>query len=117
MTYRLVLAPLARADISDVLEWSIEHFGAAVSDGYEVLIDTALRDIAANPTLPGSHDRSELGRDVRAIHLSMSRDHVPADARRILDPSHFVFYRLIGDVVHVSRVLHEARNFAEHSFP
>lgn len=117
MTYRLVLSPLARADISDAMEWSIENFGVAVSDGYEALIDAALRDVATDPMLPGSHDRPELGRGVRSVHLNASRDHVPGGARRILEPSHLVFYRQVGDVVHVSRVLHEARNFVQHSFP
>lgn len=74
MTYRLVLSPLARADIGDVLEWSIRTFGRAVSDGYEALIDAVLRDIVADPMLVGSHDCPELGRGIRGVHLSVSRD-------------------------------------------
>ena len=117
MTSLLVLSPLARADIIDVLEWSIDHFGGTVRDGYEALIDAALRDIATDPRLAGSHERPELGQYIRSVHLATSREHVSEDVRRIPDPRHFVFYRHLSDVVQVSRVLHEARDFVEHRFP
>ncbi len=69
MTYLLVLSPLARADIIDVLEWSIDHFGGTVRDGYEALIDAALRDIATDPRLAGSHERPELGQYVSGMEF------------------------------------------------
>ena len=51
------------------------------------------------------------------MHLRTSRDRVPEHVRRILTPRHVVFYRIAGDTVHVSRVLHESCNFVEHPFP
>lgn len=116
MTYRLVFSPLARADIVDALEWSIENFGGAVRDGYEALIQTALQDISVDPKLAGSHDRPEIGPGVRSVYVRTIRDHVPPGVRRIQSPRHVVFYRQVGDTVHVSRVLHETRDFSTQRF-
>lgn len=117
MSFRLVLSPLAQADIIDALEWSIEHFGEATRDGYEALIQTALHNISTEPALTGSHGRPELGPGVRSLHLRTIRDHVPAGTRRVARPRHVVFYRKIGEVMHVSRVLHERRDVASHLLP
>lgn len=117
MSLRLVFSPLSQADIVDVLEWSEDHFGAAVRDGYEELLNTAFEDIRQDPWLAGSHERPELGRLTRGMHLRSSRDRVPSQVRRILDPRHVVFYRAQDDTVHVSRILHESRNFVENQFP
>ncbi len=117
MTLKLHLSPLAEADIDDILLASITDFGLAVSDGYAALIRTALLEIVVDPEHPGSHPRPELGRGIRAVPLRISRDRVGEESRRILAPAHAVFYRAIGDTVHVSRVLHEARDFSRHSFP
>lgn len=117
MTYRVVLTPFARADIIELLAWSVDQFSDDVRDGYEELLDTVLRDISTNPNLVGSHERNELGQDVRMVHLRTCRDRVAGDVRRIASPVHVVFYRAVRDTVYVSRVLHEARNFADHPFP
>jgi len=50
VTYAVDLTPAARADIVDVLEWSLVNFGGAVRDGYEALISVNLsanEDVAA----------------------------------------------------------------------
>ncbi|MGO2634367.1 MAG: type II toxin-antitoxin system RelE/ParE family toxin [Galactobacter sp.] len=117
MTYRLVLSPLARVDVVELLEWSLDCFGDAVRDGYEELINACWHDIQTDPRRAGSHDRPEVGREVRGIHLRSSRDRVPADVRRIITPRHIVFYRVTDDVVHISRVLHESREVGHHQFP
>lgn len=49
MTFELYLAPEAEADIDDILEWSVTQFGAAIRDGYEELIDAAIRSIVDDP--------------------------------------------------------------------
>ena len=61
MTFELYLAPEAEADIDDILEWSVTQFGAAIRDGYEELIDAAIRGIVDDPARAGSHDRRGLG--------------------------------------------------------
>ncbi len=53
MTHELFLAPAARADIVDALEWSVKSFGDTVRDGYEALIIAAINLIRDDPTVLG----------------------------------------------------------------
>lgn len=117
MSFELYLAPEAEADIDDILEWSVTQFGKTIRDGYESLIDAAIRSVVVDPYRPGSHDRSELGRGVRSIHLRSSRDAVSQDARKIAQPRHFVIYRPAGDVVQIVRLLHEAMDLPAQHIP
>lgn len=117
MTFSLQLAPDAETDVDDILEWSVEKFGAAVRDGYEELISAAIDALLADPKHPGTHERPELGRGIRVVHLRSSRDHVPTGARRILSPRHFVVYRMAGDVVQIVRILHDAMDPSRHRIP
>ncbi|MFZ2964993.1 MAG: type II toxin-antitoxin system RelE/ParE family toxin [Rhodoglobus sp.] len=113
MTFELYLAPEAEADIDDILEWSVTQFGAEIRDGYEELIDAAIRSILDDPDRAGSHDRIDLGGGVRSLHLMSSRDDVSPNVRKIVKPRHFVIYRQVGNVVQVVRLLHEAMNLPE----
>jgi toxin ParE1/3/4 len=107
VTFELLLAPEAEADIDNILEWSMVHFGAAVREGYEALVTAAIRSLADDPNRPGSRARSDLGVGVRSLHLRFSRDDV-GHVRKIAKPRHFVIYRQVGEVVQVVRLLHEA---------
>jgi len=113
VTFELYLAPEAEADIDDILEWSVTQFGAAIRDGYEELIDVAIRSIVDDPDRAGSHDRIDLGGGVRSLHLMSSRDDVSPNVRKIVKPRHFVIYGQVGNVVQVVRLLHEAMNLPE----
>lgn len=117
MTFELDLAPEAEADIDDILEWSVTQFGAAVRDGYEAPIDVAILSILDDPNRAGSHDRTDLGRGIRTLHLASSRDDVSQDVRRIASPRHFVVYRQVEGVIQVVRLLHEAMNLPEQHIP
>ena len=114
MTYRLVVSPLARADIIDILEWSIDHFGSEVRDGYEELIRATIELILLEPSQAGSRARSDLEDGVRSLHLMQGRARVRAGARRIAKPRHFIVYRQVGDAVHIARVLHETMDLPQH---
>lgn len=117
MKFELDLAPEAEADIDDILEWSVTQFGAAVRDGYEALIVAAISSILDDPCRTGSHDRTDLGRGIRTLHLASSRDDVSQDVRRIASPRHFVVYRQVEGVIQVVRLLHEAMNLPERRIP
>lgn len=117
MTFRLRLSPDAEADIDEILESSVARFGAEVRDGYEELISATLEGLLDDPRHPATHDRSELGHGVRVVHLRSSRDRVPAGARRIRTPRHFVVYRHVDGVVQVVRVLHDAMDLPRHHIP
>ncbi len=86
MTYQLDLGDDAKADIRDILEWSVAHFGVPVRDGYQALIRAAFVCIAEDPELPGSHNRDTLRPGLRTLHLRTCRDEVSPTVRRIANP-------------------------------
>lgn len=104
----LILADTARADIVNVLSWSEKYFGATAKDRYEALIAAALKGMVDNPKFPGSHNRPELGTDIRSWHLKISRLHVPNDVKVVGSPRHLFFYRIEPEAVQVVRLLHES---------
>ena len=112
MTFELDLAPAAEADIDTILDWSVVHFGEAVRDGYEELINAAFGNILVDPNCAGSHDRPDLGSGVRSLHLKSSRNSIKSGVRRIARPRHFVFYRQVGNTIQVVRILHETMNIS-----
>lgn len=114
MTYQLELGEDAQADIDDVLEWSVFRFGESIRDGYQALIEATLASIAHDPEIAGSHDRRDLGRGIRTLHLRTCRNDVSPAVRRIASPRHFVIYRQVGKVIQVVRLLHEAMDIRQH---
>jgi toxin ParE1/3/4 len=70
VTYELSLAPAARADIIDALDWSGKNFGDLVREGYEALIIAALDLIRSDPAVLGSHER--VVQVVRLLHDAMN---------------------------------------------
>ncbi|MCC5872009.1 MAG: type II toxin-antitoxin system RelE/ParE family toxin [Gammaproteobacteria bacterium] len=112
MLYRLSAA--ARGDIVDILARTHERFGDLAAKRYEILIITALRDIAAEPDRPGSRHRPELGQGVRSWHLVLSRDRARRESGMVRRPRHFLIYRVDDDRVDVGRVLHDAMELADH---
>ncbi|WP_428310749.1 type II toxin-antitoxin system RelE/ParE family toxin [Hydrocarboniphaga sp.] len=111
--YRLSAA--ARADIVDILAWSLEQFGESASRRYEALLVAALQDVATEPAGAGSRKRPELGKGVRAWHLLSSRDHVTMD--QVRQPRHFLIYRVEPGLIVIGRVLHETMDLARHLDP
>ncbi|WP_206476473.1 type II toxin-antitoxin system RelE/ParE family toxin [Microbacterium sp. KRD172] len=117
MTHELFLAPAARADIVDALEWSVKNFGDTVRDGYEALIIAAINLIRDDPTVLGSRERDDLATGLRTLHLRACRDEVSPAVRRIASPRHFVVYRQVGKVIQVVRLLHEAMDIPAQRIP
>ena len=117
MTYQLAVGEDAEADIDDILEWSVFRFGESIRDGYQALIGATLANIAHDPELVGSHDRYDLGRGLRTIHLRTCRNEVSPAVRRIASPRHFVVYRKVGQVIEVVRLLHDAMDVSAQHIP
>ena len=119
MRPRLRLTVPARTDIADLLDWSAEHFGASGRRGYEALIKTALRDIAADPARLGSREESRLGPGRRVYHIRLSRDRAKGRHGIVRSPRHILVYRMLEkeDVVLVLRVLHDAMDLVRHLDP
>ncbi len=70
---RAILSPEARRDVREALRWSETTFGHDARLRYEALIVQALRDIEADPAIPGSSERPEIMIEgTRRYHISLS---------------------------------------------
>lgn len=112
---KVVLSLAAQLDIREALVWSEQKFGNLASRRYRALLKQALRDIAADPELPGSRYTPRLSRGVRTYHLFFSRDHVRGGAGIVRSPRHFLIYRKRGSAeIEIIRLLHDARDMERH---
>lgn len=105
------LSAMARADIANLLEQSLDRFGTAAQRRYERLLSAALKALLSDPDRPGAIERPELGDGVRSFHLRHVR-------RRsaVTRPRHLILYRIGADgVLEVGRVLHDAMELERHA--
>jgi toxin ParE1/3/4 len=110
---RAGLSPEAQEDITEILVWSHEHFGASALERYEELIIQALRDLESDPRRPGTRERSDLLPGLRSYHLASSRDRVAG--HRVKEPRHFILYRQPSDgILDIVRILHDSRDLGRH---
>ena len=109
------LTELAQADIIDVLVWSEETFGEAARRRYEMLLTTALRDVATDPARAGSSAHPELGETIRIWHLRNSRERARTADGIVQRPRHFLLYQPVRPgLVAIGRVLHDAMDISRH---
>jgi len=109
-----LLLPYAESDLSDILARSYWRFGELGRERYETLIFAAIADIARFPDHPASKQHPSYGRGVRSWHLRLSRSHIPPDVGRVESPRHVLFYRVMGGVVVIGRLLHERMDLKRH---
>ena len=95
-TYSLSLSDEAIEDFRDILSYTMQMWGERQVEEYATILHKALTAIEQNP-LMGNGDLPPY-RHVRA-------------------GKHIVFYRLTGDKVQVSRILHSAMDFVRHLEP
>lgn len=106
----------ARRDIATILANSATHFGEVASGRYELLIATALIDLANDPERPGSRAAPELGAGSRLYHLRNSRARSVWTGARVSNPRHFILYKVIGSgEVGVARLLHDSMDLERHT--
>jgi toxin ParE1/3/4 len=105
---RIQFSEPALRDLADILDRSVAQFGDSARERYEILIETALQDLAADPERRGSREApGEIGRG-RLYHLKWSRRRSLARGGGVRSPSHLIAYReLAGGVLFVQRILHE----------
>jgi toxin ParE1/3/4 len=110
---RVILAPVAEADIIEILAWSYEHFGESASLRYETLLTQAIVDIAENPERAGSISRAELAVGARTYHLWHSRQRTDKTVSVVSKPRHFLLFRLNAEgQIEIGRVLHDSMDLA-----
>ena len=76
--FAVTLATTADRDFLDIMDWSVDHFGADAADRYEALICQALTDLGEDPLRAGA---TSAGRPFQAIYTSTIS---PAAARSSL---------------------------------
>jgi toxin ParE1/3/4 len=92
-TYSLSLSDEAREDFRDILSYTIQMWGERQAEEYAAILHKALTAIEQNPLI-GKGDL------LPYRHVSAGK--------------HIVFYRLTGNTVQVSRILHSAMDFVRH---
>ena len=109
------LSKQADSDIFDILTRTYAAFGDDAVLRYELLIVTALSDLAVANRRYGAVIRPELGIGVYSYHLRHSRDrarHLSGIVRR---PRHFILYRhVLPELIGVGRILHDAMEVDRH---
>jgi toxin ParE1/3/4 len=105
------LSSSAEADFRELLHWTLIHFGQAQARVYAGTVAAALKDLRAGPTIPGTRQRSDIGRGILTLHV----------ARNGRKGRHFVMFRASESkdekFIDVLRILHDAMDLRRHLPP
>ena len=93
---RFIVSPRARADIDDIWDYTVEHWGERQAEIYLRLLKAAVDAVATDP---------EVGR---------ACDDVRPGYRRYPVGSHVLFYRVTSTAIVVVRVLHQRMDVERH---
>jgi len=89
----------AREDIQDISDYTLEVWGDEQETAYLLAIDAKLKEISGDPERwPFRNDLFE-------------------GCQTALVGKHLIFFVVDENVVHVSRVLHQAMDVPRHAFP
>jgi toxin ParE1/3/4 len=86
---QLYKSPAAEADLESIWLYSFERWGEAQADLYFDQLVSGMDQLLANPMLGQSRE------EVRQGYRSLQVKH------------HVIYYRLVGDMIDIVRVLHE----------
>jgi toxin ParE1/3/4 len=112
VTHLRVAGP-AQRDIAKILRRSEEEFGAQARNRYRRLIDTALNDLAKDPTRVGVRSIEDVRRGYFIYHLSFSKR--PSAKALVRRPRHLIaFFRDERGNVVVARLFHERQLLIQH---
>jgi toxin ParE1/3/4 len=106
----------ALLDIDQALAYSIRQFGGLAGARYAKLMDAAVADLCQRPDRLGVKPFFEGHLTVMAYHLKHSNRRLTV-TDRIGHPRHILFFRIQGDKLLISRVLHDAMDFVQHLMP
>ena len=104
---RLDVSREADLEAEEILRHSEAQFGPAAADRYRLLIQSAYRDIAENPTRPGVSTLRGIPADLRLYPVRHSRHRI-APADRVGQPRHVVAFRFDDARVEIVHLLHES---------
>lgn len=103
--WKIRLSSAADEDFRAIVLWTAEHFGLEQARRYRAAILAALRELDNGPDTTGTRDRTELGRNLRSLHV----------ARRGRRGRHVILFAASEDNrIDIVRILHESMDFAQH---
>ncbi len=94
--FQLELSSRARADIQNVLAYTVETWGERQAYEYGAVLDNALATIEQTPKI--GHAKPDLQAGILCYRAGQ----------------HLIFYRIDGSTVYVLRVLHSRMDYAHH---
>lgn len=110
-SWTVCLSAAAEADYRQILRWTVENFGSAQARSYADTLSSALKALSAGPSIIGAKERSEIGTNIRTIHV----------ARNGRKGRHFVMFRVGSiqgrNVIDVLRLLHDSMDLERHLPP
>ncbi len=102
------LSAAAESDFTHIVEWTVEHFGAAQALVYAETISLAMAALSEGPSITGARARHEILKGLYSLHV----------ARQGRKGRHFIMYRLDrcnpDRVIEVLRVLHDSMDLPRH---
>jgi toxin ParE1/3/4 len=93
---RYTLSPLARADLDEIWNYTVNQWSVTQADRYIRQIERAIEDIVVNPGL---------GRPCEEIRAAYRKHPIG---------SHMLFYRRQKTIIDVVRILHQSMDTERH---
>ena len=94
--YSLILAPEAQADVSDILQFTLEEWGLQQAEKYGAVLDKAFSSIQHSPQI--GHKRPD----------------IPPEYQVLQAGQHVIIFRVKKKTIYVVRVLHGSMDFTRH---
>ena len=94
----------ALRDFGSIIKISDRDFGHEAAARYRNLIETAIREIVAEPKRPGSRTHAS---HIRTYHIGLCKDRVAGP--KVRNPRHILVYQPLEDGVEILRILHDSR--------
>jgi toxin ParE1/3/4 len=110
---KIRFASEALSDIDALLAYSLQKFGLSASQRYAHLLDLAVSDIRGQPQRLGVISYGLGSRAFFAYHLKYSNRKL-STTEKVGKPRHVIFFTVQGEVLLISRVLHDAMDFLQH---
>lgn len=107
-SWTIRLSAAAEVDYRQILNWTVENFGAAQARVYAETLSSALQALSEGPGMIGAKERPEIGSDIRTLHV----------ARNGRKGRHFILFRVATvqelQIIDVLRLLHDSMELERH---
>jgi toxin ParE1/3/4 len=105
--WAVLVADPAKDDFDDIVQWTLDRFGADQAAIYAEILNSALAALSAGPRAPGARRRDDVADGVFTLHVARNKHR----------GRHFILFRLVRAderVLEVLRLLHDRMDIARH---